>query len=568
LFCFKISLLRPNDIISVAVKLSSYVADRCRYLVIVETQSLSNSGGEESAILGVDLHLAENNSSDNNNQNIQCTIGLVLPIYASCMISLNGDGGFKFQSHESVHIFKPVSIQAMWSAYQYLHKAFENARKENYYSSNDNENNNNNNECICAHHLLSTTSTSSLPANLNSSSVPVDSASPQSCTYCGKISVAASDSVSMTSTNSLNHRWIKYYTRLAKLHAESNATSTSTINEWYQKEERSAQREDFTTPYFDGASQLTKEQEEIGACIKEKLKEIMISTKDDYGSMSSIHIRGILEKELGMNLNDFKKFIDVTIFQFYNQLIECASQIMPYLQLGTEWNASNYDTLVADQVTHILNVSSEVDNFFPDTFKYLNVRVLDVNETELVKEFDRTNRFIAEAKEQGTCCLVHCKMGVSRSASCVIAFLMKEYNWSLEQAYQHTKQKRTCINPNDGFRHQLLTYESILNAHRSKYVIFDPLVSPPTSTTSTTLPINIQQDTGPSVKEAINKISSSFGNNNSLLSTCSLPEETTLISNELYISNKYNNKISTTPPSPPPHPPTSSHNNQKCEQVG
>ena len=45
----------------------------------------------------------------------------------------DGDGGFKFKSHQSTHIFKPVSIQAMWSAYQYLHKTFENARKNNFY---------------------------------------------------------------------------------------------------------------------------------------------------------------------------------------------------------------------------------------------------------------------------------------------------------------------------------------------------------------------------------------------------------------------------------------------------
>lgn len=89
-----------------------------------------------------------------------------------------------------------------------------------------------------------------------------------------------------------------------------------------------------------------------------------MSSKDDYGSMSSIYIREILEKELQLNLDGFKRFIDATIFQFYNQLVECATKILPYLYLGSEWNASNYDSLVNDRVTHILNVSSEVDNFF------------------------------------------------------------------------------------------------------------------------------------------------------------------------------------------------------------
>jgi protein-tyrosine phosphatase len=223
--------------------------------------------------------------------------------------------------------------------------------------------------------------------------------------------------------------------------------------------------------------------------IKEKLKEIMMKSKDDYGSMSSVHIRQLLEKELELKLDTFKKFIDATIFQFYNQFIECATKILDHLFLGTEWNASNYDALSNDRVTHILNVSSEVDNFFLDTFKYLNIRVLDIDETDLMKEFDRANKFIQEAKEQGTCCLVHCKMGVSRSASIVLAYLMKENSWTLEQAYQFAKQRRACINPNDGFRQQLKTYESILQT-KNKAInnFYDPtaVAAAATSTPSST----------------------------------------------------------------------------------
>ena len=66
-------------------------------------------------------------------------------------------------------------------------------------------------------------------------------------------------------------------------------------------------------------------------------------------------------------------------------------------------------------------------------------------------------------------------MGVSRSASVVLAYIMKEYNYNLEQAFNFTKQKRTCVNPNNGFRVQLATYESILNAHRTKYSLFEPV---------------------------------------------------------------------------------------------
>jgi len=234
-----VQLIRPCDTISVAVKLSSYHSNKIRYLVIVET--LANNSGQsmeeqdvaesqdedeyancckESAILGLDLHLSNsNNSIGSDEQECQCTIGLVMPIYANCEISLNGDGGFKFKTHDSTHIFKPVSIQAMWSSYQYLHKAFENARKRNFYS-------------------VSAASMSSLASN---NETPNEAAS-------------------------INHEWVKYYSVLINktpattTAAASNSSSSSSLNEWYQKEERSSQREDFTTPYFDGLK-LSKEEE-------------------------------------------------------------------------------------------------------------------------------------------------------------------------------------------------------------------------------------------------------------------------------------------------------------------
>lgn len=54
----------------------------------------------------------------------------------------------------------------------------------------------------------------------------------------------------------LNHQWVKHYTAFIG----KNKMEQQYLNEWYQKEDRSAQREEFTTPYFD-QNCLTKEQE-------------------------------------------------------------------------------------------------------------------------------------------------------------------------------------------------------------------------------------------------------------------------------------------------------------------
>ncbi|KAL3316715.1 Protein phosphatase Slingshot 2 [Cichlidogyrus casuarinus] len=150
--------------------------------------------------------------------------------------------------------------------------------------------------------------------------------------------------------------------------------------------------------------------------------------------------------------------------QIYGQMDE-ASMICEHLLLGSTFNASNRRELDTRNVSHILNVTREVDNFFPgENFIYKNVREFDLEDTQLLPYWEDTHRFINLAKENGTRCLVHCKMGVSRSAATVIAYLMKEYQWDRERAHQFVKAKRACINPNDGFWKQLGTYNGILEA--------------------------------------------------------------------------------------------------------
>jgi len=51
---------------------------------------------------------------------------------------------------------------------------------------------------------------------------------------------------------------------------------------------------------------------------------------------------------------------------------------------------------------------------------------------------------------------MHCSAGVSRSGSFTIAFFMRDKCWPFEKAKEFVKQKRRCVNPNSGFRAQLI----------------------------------------------------------------------------------------------------------------
>ena len=71
------------------------------------------------------------------------------------------------------------------------------------------------------------------------------------------------------------------------------------------------------------------------------------------------------------------------------------------------------------RVGYILNVTREIDNFYPGIFKYMNIRLYDNEQADLLRHWEQTHRFICKARDDNSKILIHCKMGVSRSASTV-----------------------------------------------------------------------------------------------------------------------------------------------------
>ena len=67
---------------------------------------------------------------------------------------------------------------------------------------------------------------------------------------------------------------------------------------------------------------------------------------------------------------------------------------------------------------------------------------------------------------------VHCKMGISRSATVVISFMMKEYTMDLAQTLIHVQERRSIVNPNKGFIKQLEVYEGMLSAIRLRLTYY------------------------------------------------------------------------------------------------
>lgn len=52
-------------------------------------------------------------------------------------------------------------------------------------------------------------------------------------------------------------------------------------------------------------------------------------------------------------------------------------------------------------------------------------------------------------------------MGKSRSATCIVAYLMKHYDLDVHTALAKLRQSRPFVDPNDGFIQQLLLYRKM-----------------------------------------------------------------------------------------------------------
>lgn len=141
--------------------------------------------------------------------------------------------------------------------------------------------------------------------------------------------------------------------------------------------------------------------------------------------------------------------------------------VIDRLYIGSQDSALNLPALNEYKITHILNVATGIENAFPEQYKYLNIELLDLPETNIRQMFSQTNEFIQQAMTHNGCVLVHCNAGISRSASIVLAYLLGVHYMKYEDAYELLKAARSIISPNIGFVRQLKEYAAQI-AHRDE----------------------------------------------------------------------------------------------------
>jgi hypothetical protein len=111
-------------------------------------------------------------------------------------------------------------------------------------------------------------------------------------------------------------------------------------------------------------------------------------------------------------------------------------------------------------ITGIVNCTEDSPCYHESNIEYCRVSVRDEDFADIGIYLESATNFIHRHVEmQQGAVVVHCRQGVSRSASVVIAYLMRFQGMSLEKAYVLAKERRPLVNPNPGFWSQLKEFE-------------------------------------------------------------------------------------------------------------
>ncbi|KAL7913552.1 hypothetical protein GGI35DRAFT_214084 [Trichoderma velutinum] len=192
----------------------------------------------------------------------------------------------------------------------------------------------------------------------------------------------------------------------------------------------------------------------------------------DVSLLSAIGPRLLCESPMssGKSLDDMTKLVRAEPSWFSDLDGSLPSRILDYLYLGNLIHANNPDLLAQLNIHQILSIGESASWSEEDLQKWGSENVCFVEGIQdngidpLTKEFGRCLEFIDRGVQKGTATLVHCRVGVSRSATICIAEVMRALNLSFPRAYCFVRARRlnVIIQPHLLFAYELLRWEEFL----------------------------------------------------------------------------------------------------------
>ena len=149
-----------------------------------------------------------------------------------------------------------------------------------------------------------------------------------------------------------------------------------------------------------------------------------------------------------------KKFF---LFFIINNIVFCddsMNYIIDNIYLGNKVAARNETFLKEYNITTVVNCAKDLILEYKE-IKFLELNLVDNLEQNLFPRFEVAYKFIKLNSEHNI--LIFCGLGMSRSASLVIFYLMKEKGWDYDICKEYIKKRRPIL-PNTGFEKQLREY--------------------------------------------------------------------------------------------------------------
>jgi len=140
-----------------------------------------------------------------------------------------------------------------------------------------------------------------------------------------------------------------------------------------------------------------------------------------------------------------------------------ASKVAPRLYLTCLATAEDVKELKQLGITHVVSAIEDAPKF-PSTYplRTLHISVSDHDREDILSHLPATTSFIRGALAESTTnrVLVHCFMGISRSTTVVLAYLVATTKMTPREALAAVRSKRAIVRPNRGFMSQLEAYYS------------------------------------------------------------------------------------------------------------
>lgn len=192
-----------------------------------------------------------------------------------------------------------------------------------------------------------------------------------------------------------------------------------------------------------------------------------------------------------MNTPEYKN-ITKNLSEQYSLL--SATNILPGLWIGSIYAATEKKFIEDNNINYVLTVSNDLPKF-SESINHLTIPMRDEKDFNIMKYFSKTSQYINEAifgnenknvTEPKNNILIHCQLGISRSATVVAAFILQKYlqdqnsfsrlgiNYkfdSVSSVVKFLQRKRPTISPNPGFIKQLELWKKLQN--KSKWASMD-----------------------------------------------------------------------------------------------